>query len=49
MPERLLEQLQEQEVRDLFRYLQSERLPERARRSELELDVRTIASPREAA
>jgi putative membrane-bound dehydrogenase-like protein len=30
MPERLLEQLQEQEVRDLFRYLQSERLPERA-------------------
>jgi putative membrane-bound dehydrogenase-like protein len=30
MPERLLEQLQEQELRDLFRYLQSERLPERA-------------------
>jgi putative membrane-bound dehydrogenase-like protein len=30
MPERLLEQLGEQEIRDLFRYLQSDRAPERA-------------------
>jgi putative heme-binding domain-containing protein len=30
MPERLLEQLQEQELRDLFRYLQSDRLPDKS-------------------